>query len=240
MPGFAAASQTLPGARQLLMWRSQECGNILPPSRPAARARGAAVRRAATGYGHPREAAAGAGGLPGQRAAGILLHVRGPGGRGCRRARAEVCVPLSRRAPACPSAPASGATSKVRAPPPPQPPHPHPHRARARGGVVDALLKCGAIVPGKTNIAGLSGGAFTAVWTTLGLTGEQQFDFWKDVITTCAQKFQDTLPGECGAVSAECKAKLTGCEGRGFAVVKEILDEKLADDAHRTGEHCVG
>lgn len=107
--------------------------------------------------------------------------------------------------------------------------------APARSGIVESLLGCGAIVPGRTNIAGLSGGAYTAVWTTIGLSGQEQFDYWESVIRKCATQFQNTLPGECGSATDVCKMKLTGCEGRGFSVVKEILARRLTDDNVKKG-----
>ena len=48
-----------------------------------------------------------------------------------------------------------------------------------RSGVVDGLLEAGVILPGVTPLAGLSGGAFTSVATTLGLDGLSQKDFWQ-------------------------------------------------------------
>lgn len=44
-------------------------------------------------------------------------------------------------------------------------------------GATWALQKGGLIVPGKTLLSGLSGGAFTSAFNALGWTGPQQRDF---------------------------------------------------------------
>jgi hypothetical protein len=51
-------------------------------------------------------------------------------------------------------------------------------------GASGALQKGGVIVPRKTRIAGLSGGGYTAVLTTLGWRGPRQKAFWDAAIKT--------------------------------------------------------
>lgn len=49
-------------------------------------------------------------------------------------------------------------------------------------GVSWALQKGGVIVPGKTKLSGLSGGAHTSIFSSLGMSGPDQRDFWIDML----------------------------------------------------------
>lgn len=56
-------------------------------------------------------------------------------------------------------------------------------------GVTGVLLERGVIQPGVSSIAGLSGGAFTAVLTSLGFTGQQQKQVFHGVLRDCSKKW---------------------------------------------------
>ena len=58
-------------------------------------------------------------------------------------------------------------------------------------GAMSALLERGVVKPGQTPMAGRSGGAFTAVATTLGLTAQQQFDAWTRAVRMCHEQYGD-------------------------------------------------
>lgn len=75
-------------------------------------------------------------------------------------------------------------------------------------GVVQALLEKGVIVPGVTPLSGLSGGAFTAVFTTLGLSGEEQKNLWIDIITACGMRFNGSCTGHLNALLDEHLAEV--------------------------------
>jgi len=107
-------------------------------------------------------------------------------------------------------------------------------------GVMDSMLKCGAVVPGVTKMAGLSGGAITSVLTTVGLNGTQQFKFWRDAVVNCATRQAAGMPASCASASNQCKADAFGCAGRLNAALKQALAEFLTPDHLEQSELAAG
>jgi hypothetical protein len=56
---------------------------------------------------------------------------------------------------------------------------------------MSALLERGVVKPGQTQMAGLSGGAFTSAATAAGMSAQQQFDIWTKAARMCAIIFAD-------------------------------------------------
>lgn len=56
-------------------------------------------------------------------------------------------------------------------------------------GVVEALQQQAVITPDATQLSGLSGGAWTAALTALGLPGTAQRDVWKRWVATCVERW---------------------------------------------------
>lgn len=97
-------------------------------------------------------------------------------------------------------------------------------------GVVQSLLDCGALAPNTTRIAGLSGGAFTAVTTHLGISGREQADLWKSVMLGGAPRVEGSL-GSCGSTLMGCASASSAPNGVGYTVlVQEMLDARLTEE----------
>ncbi|KAI8468800.1 MAG: hypothetical protein J3K34DRAFT_295115 [Monoraphidium minutum] len=88
-------------------------------------------------------------------------------------------------------------------------------------GVHQALLERGALVPGETQLAGLSGGGYSSVGATLGKTGLEMRDVWKGIVAGCAAQFAG------------------GCVGHLNAYIVAHLLDALPEDAHKTASKTV-
>ncbi|KAI8468806.1 MAG: hypothetical protein J3K34DRAFT_295289 [Monoraphidium minutum] len=88
-------------------------------------------------------------------------------------------------------------------------------------GVHQALLERGALVPGETQLAGLSGGGWSSVGAALGKTGLEMRDIWKGIFVGCNTQFAG------------------GCPGHGNAYMVSLLLETLPEDAHKIASKTV-
>ena len=102
--------------------------------------------------------------------------------------------------------------------------------------MVESLTNCSALAPGKTQINGLSGGAITAVLTTIGKTGREQFNFWRDNLMECGTRYASAVPASCSNASMQCQADVGTCNGHGNSVLKESFYNLFTDQHVKQGE----